>query len=46
MRAFSCCSNQGLLFIVVCGLLIAVAFLLQNTDYRCTSFSRGNMQVW
>ena len=24
-QAFSCCSEQGLLFVVVCGLLIVVA---------------------
>ena len=28
MRAFSSCGEQGLLFIVVCGLLIAVASLV------------------
>ena len=26
--AFSCCGEQGLLFVVVCGLLIAVASLI------------------
>ena len=28
MRAFSSCSEQGLLFVAVCGLLIAVASLV------------------
>ena len=27
-RAFSSCSEQGLLFVAVCGLLIAVAYLV------------------
>ena len=31
-RAFSSCGEQGLLFVVVCGLLIAVASLVEEQE--------------
>ena len=37
--AFSRCSEQGLLFVVVQGLLIVVASLVEDTGSRCTGFS-------
>ena len=33
------CGEQGSLFVVVHGLLIAVASLLWSTGYRCVGFS-------
>ena len=40
--AFSSCSEQGLLFIVVCGLLIAVASLVAEHGLQV----RGLQQLW
>ena len=37
--ALSCCSERGLLFLVLCGLLIAVAALVRLTGSRCAGFS-------
>ena len=39
VRAFSSCRERGLLFAVVCGLLIAVASLVASTGPRCVGFS-------
>ena len=38
-RAFSSCSERGLLFVVVCGLLTAVASPLQSMGSRRVGFS-------
>ena len=38
-RAFSSCSEQGLLFIAIRGLLIGWLLLLQSTGSRQVSFS-------
>ena len=49
MRAFSSCVKRGLLFIAVCGLLIAVASLLRSTGSRCAGFSSCGtwaQQLW
>ena len=35
VRAFSSCGEQGLLFVAVRGLLIAVVLLLRSTGSRC-----------
>ena len=45
-RAFSGCGEWGLLFVAVCGLLIAVASLLQNTGSRHAGFSSCSTQAW
>ena len=37
--ALSCCGERGLLFLVLCGLLIAVAALVRLTGSRCAGFS-------
>ena len=39
MQGFSSCGERGLLFVAVCGLLIAVAFLLRSTGSRRAGFS-------
>ena len=44
-RAFSSCGEQGLLFVEVHGLLIAVASLLWSTGSRCTGFSSCGMRA-
>ena len=33
MQAFSSCGDQGLLFVVVCGLLIAMASLVAEAGF-------------
>ena len=38
------CGKRGLLFIVACGLLIAVASLVGSTGSRCVGFS--SCGVW
>ena len=48
-RAFSSCSEWGLLFVTVCGLLTAVASLLRSTGSRQAGFSSCSMraqQLW
>ena len=48
-QAFSSCGEQGLLFVAVRGLLIAVASLVGNTGCRRAGFSsRGPraQQLW
>ena len=42
MRAFSRCSEQGLLFLMVCGLLIAVASLVAEQGLQVC----GLQQLW
>ena len=37
-RAFSSCGEQGLLFVVLCGLLIVMVYLLQSTGSRLWAF--------
>ena len=39
MRAFSSCSEQGLLFVAVCGLLIAVASLVAEHTLQARGLS-------
>ena len=38
-RAFSSCGERGLLFVAVCGLLIAVASLVEEQGSRHMGFS-------
>ena len=46
-RAFSSCSEHGLLFVAVHRLLIAVASLLQSTGSRCAgSCGSQAQQLW
>ena len=46
VRAFSSCDRWGLLFIAMCGLLIAVAMLLLwSTDSRHVGFSSCGTQA-
>ena len=44
-RAFSSCGEQGLLFVAVLGLLIAVLLLSQRTGSRGTGFSSCGLWV-
>ena len=37
-RVFSSCGKRGLLFVAVCGLLVAVASLIQSMGSRCAGF--------
>ena len=41
----SSCSEQGLLFVAVCGLLIAWLLLLRSTGSRCVGFSSCGSQA-
>ena len=43
--AFSSCGEWGLLFVAVCGLLIAVASLVVEPGSRCVGFSSCGMWV-
>ena len=38
-QAFFSCGERGLLFIAMCGLLIAVASLVRSTGSMCLGFS-------
>ena len=50
IRTFSSCGERGLLFIAMCGLLIAVASLVaEHTGSRCAGFSSCGtraQQLW
>ena len=43
--AFSSCGEGWLLFLVVCGLLIAVASLVEETGSRCAGFNSCGSQA-
>ena len=45
-RAFSSCGEQGLVFVVVLGLLTALLLLLESTGSRRTSFSSCSPRAW
>ena len=48
-QAFSSCSELGLLFVAVCGLLIAVVSLAVEHRSRCAGFSSCGawaQQLW
>ena len=46
LQAFSSCSTQGLLFVVVCGLSLRWLLLLQSTGSRRAGFSSCGTGTW